>query len=216
MNLIDGLACTSDSILLLDSADEVFTDEEVAPFCEFFNCSELDASVDGGELINAADPTVVEATTKTEVDEAVPIPGLVANTEEEALRFRDNVKRGGSFGLVDRCSALPVEILSEYIILNSNVDDSVLMFGDGVAEMLLEDGLLESSLFWLELKSIELTTMEPREVLTEFAPELWREVEIDGDVLLGIVLVKLGIGNCVERTKDSRMDDSKLLDSVDE
>lgn len=76
--------------------------------------------------------------------------------------------------------------------------------------------MLDDSLSWLELKSIELTTMEPRDDTTEFAPELWRELEIDGDVLLGMELVKLGIGNCVERTKESRMDDSELLDSVDE
>lgn len=95
VNVVDELACTSDSILPLDSVDEVFTDEEVAPFCEFFNCSEFDASVDGEELIKAVDPSTVEAT-----------------TEEKALRLPDNVKLGRSFGLVNRCSALPGEVVS--------------------------------------------------------------------------------------------------------
>jgi hypothetical protein len=216
VSVVDELVCASDSILPLDSADEVLTDEEVAPFCELFNCSEPDASIDGEELIDAADPSAVEATIDTEVDEVVLIPGLVTNTEEEAVPPPDNVKLVRSFGLVDRCSALPDGDLSEKTTLESNVDVSVLIFGDCVAETSLEDGFLESPLSWLELKSVELATTEPRDVTTEFAPGVWRELETDGDVLLGTVLVKLGVCNCVERTKESRMDDSKFLDSVDE
>lgn len=126
----------------------------------------------------------------------------MANTKEEALRVSGDVELVRSFGVDDRCSAL--------------CDEAVPEVSDGVAELLLEDSVLESSLSWLALKSVEFATRELREVPRNPALEVWPKLKIDGDVLLGTVLVKLGIADCVEGTTESKMNESSLLDSVEE